>query len=168
MNVLCWLLIACEAPASPGSSTPAWLTDVDEGPSLGATVDPFAWDAVGSPVVAGASTSVRLRLVVPAGHHAYADAISVTPADPAGLVVGAASLPAPELRVDPATGDAERPQYSTDTWIQLPISAPAGTTAGPRVVKLDVTHQGCRLGLCFPPKTTRVEVIVPVRPPGGG
>ena len=28
----------------------------------------------------------------------------------------------------------------------------------------ELTAQGCRPGLCFPPKTTRLEILVPVRP----
>ncbi len=112
------------------------------------------------------SAEITRRLVVPQDHFVYQDAVSVEVVDAGPLQVGALELPAGVLGVDPAGEPVERMHYSADTYIALPIAVPTDVEAGLVTVVLDIRHQGCRPGLCFPPKTTRVEVLVPVRNPG--
>ena len=65
--------------------------------------------------------------------------------------------------VDVAGDLPNREQYPTDVFIRVPLSATETTPVGLVEVGLEVRHQGCRPGLCFPPTTTPLTALVPVR-----
>jgi thiol:disulfide interchange protein len=130
--------------------------------------DPFGWQVAPLAMDPGTTGTLVLRLAVPAGTHVYRDQIDVQVADGAGLAVGKADLPPGLLGADPADADArtdaKRELYDQDVMIEVPITAPADAR-GLFTVLLDAHHQGCRPGLCYPPVTTRLEVMVHVAPP---
>lgn len=159
-SLLLLLLSACSAEAEPPAEVPVWLRDA----GLPAAVeDPFAWSASGAPVAVGGEGALSLRLVVPEGHLVYVDALEFEVVDAAGLEIGPVAPPPGEVRPDPAGEPVDRATYAADTWIRVPVRAPADAAPGLRTVRLSVRHQGCRAGLCFPPRRTALEVVVPVR-----
>jgi thiol:disulfide interchange protein len=126
-----------------------------------ADVDPFAWDVEPATATIGQGGAITLDLHVPAGMHVYRDSVTVDVIDAGGLVLGTAERPPGLVRDDPALGDADRELYDLDVAIQLPVRAPTGPDHLAEVA-LDVHHQGCRAGLCYPPVTTRLIAWVHV------
>ena len=134
---------------------------LDEPPPV--EVDPFEWAATASPVEADAGGNITLRLVIPPSHFVYRDRVSIDVVDPAGLLIGEVMLPPGELRPDVGQDLPDREQYASDVFFTIPLSAAQTTTDGLAQVSLEVRHQGCRPGLCFPPTTTPLTALVPVR-----
>lgn len=147
-------------PAPTTSAPPSFLGDVGAPP---VAEDPFAWDIQGQPLQAGSTGALTLRLVIPPDHFVYRDRVWVDVVDSAGLSVGELTLPPGERAHDPAGDMPDREQYGRDVFLSLPISASASTDAGLHSVVLDVHHQGCQPGLCYPPTTTRLTALLPVR-----
>lgn len=145
-------------PSLAGGSSPFGL---DSAPAI--EVDPFAWDATGEPVVAGGDGRVTLRLVVPPTHFVYKDSVSITLVSGGQLSAGTVELPVGVVQPDVAGDLPDREQYGADVFIAVPLTAPSSAIAGLQEVVLEVRHQGCRPGLCFPPTTTQLTALVPVR-----
>ena len=122
--------------------------------------DPFRWEAEPGSVGAGESARLVLRLVVPPGTHVYRDQIEVVVKDAAGFTVGAPDFPPGLKKPDPATGSDERELYDMDVVLHLPVTAPAA--GGLAKIVVEVRHQGCRPGLCFPPKVSTLEILARV------
>lgn len=122
--------------------------------------DPFSWSA--EPVVAtvGRATTAQLRLAVPPGTRIYRDAVEVRALGTYGFTIGAVVLPPGKL-VDDGEGGV-REGYDADVVLTIPLTA---TRAGSFTLRLDVHHQGCRTGLCYPPvdDTLSVPVTATVR-----
>ncbi|MFT6377311.1 MAG: hypothetical protein ACJARS_003972, partial [bacterium] len=145
-------------PSLGGGSSPFGL---DSAPAV--EVDPFAWDATGEPVVVGGDGRVTLRLVVPPTHFVYKDSVSISVVAGGELSAGPVILPVGVVQADVAGDLPDREQYGADVFMTVPLSAPLSATAGLQAVVLEVRHQGCRPGLCFPPTTTQLTALVPVR-----
>lgn len=122
--------------------------------------DPFRWEAEVPTLAAGQEGKIVLRLVVPAGMHVYRDQLEVVVRDAAGFTVGAADFPPGRKMADPATGSDERELYDLDVLVHLPVTAPAAS--GLSKLAVEVRHQGCRPGLCFPPKTATLDLLARV------
>jgi thiol:disulfide interchange protein len=162
-GILAWAALAqaadppnpYSAPA-PGVWTPAPVQ-----------ADPFDWDIPVAAVVAGEPSRLRLRLVVPPEYHVYRDQLEVKVLAAGGLEFGEADFPKGSYKVDPAVAGAgsteARELYEQDVIVYLPVQAPK-RGASSAVVELELRHQGCKAGLCYPPVTQRRSVLVPVRP----
>lgn len=111
--------------------------------------DPFAWE---TRYDAGARRIVA-TLTIPDGHTVYRDQVELSVAEAKGLVVGRPDLPPGEVREDPA-GREPRELYAADLVVYLPVKRGVG------VVKLELRHQGCKGGLCFPPVSSERLVVV--------
>lgn len=160
-----WWLMGVLAMADPGDRYAGTLLPGSTAPAPvapGSSVDPFSWEAAPVEVVAGAPGRVVLRLHVPAGTHIYKDGIEVLVADSAGIQVGPADVPPGLKKADPGDGGEIRELFDTDVLIEVPVT---GRTPGLYPVTFDVRHQGCKVGLCFPPKSTTLTALVRVRAP---
>ena len=159
-----WVLVAfaLAAPGDPGPYGGSLLPSPSPAPDLHGTHDPFSWQVPATEVNAGGATTLMLRLVVPPGTHVYRDGIEVRVIDPGGLVVGAPDLPPGLKQADPGdpTGDV-RELYDSDVLIAIPVSSPSANT-GLFTVALDLRHQGCKPGLCYPPVQTAIGALVHV------
>ncbi len=145
-----WLFAAC-GPADAGSAPAPHLLPP---PPPMTEVDPFVWETPPTSLE-GNPGKIELRLLVPAGMHVYRDQIEVHPIDTGGLTLGVPDFPPGELAPDPA-GDLPREMYSGDVIIYVPVSPAPGLHS----VVFSATHQGCKPGLCFPPKTQELTSIV--------
>lgn len=162
---MAWWMWGVLALANPGDRYAGSLLPGSEAPAPvapGVAADPFSWEVAPIEVVAGASGRVVLRLRVPAGTHIYRDGIEVLVADAGGLQVGPADVPPGLKRADPGDGGEIRELYDTDVLIEVPVT---GRAPGLYSVTFDLRHQGCKIGLCFPPKSTPVTALVRVRAP---
>ncbi|MBM4368464.1 MAG: protein-disulfide reductase DsbD N-terminal domain-containing protein, partial [Deltaproteobacteria bacterium] len=115
-------------------------------------------DAIASP---GAEVPIAVRLSIPAGHHVYADQLAVDVIDAASLTIGAPVEPPGKLQSDPANPARQREVYEGELVVELPARVPADAS-GAYVVKLLVTHQACREGLCYPDRADRLDARVNV------
>lgn len=110
----------------------------------------------------GATVRVPVHFQVPPGAHIYADMLSVDVASPGALTVGELVEPPGALVADPANPARQRETYEAgDTVVELPVTLPADAQ-GTYTLDLVVTHQACRVGLCFPPKEDRLTTTVAV------
>lgn len=165
-----WLVVMSFALAAPGdrygdSLLPGAPQTPLGAPDLSGTKDPFSWVVPAVAVPAAGEATLMLRLVVPPGTHVYRDGIEVSVTDAGGLVVGAPDLPPGLKRADPGDPSNEvRELYDTDVLIAVPVAARAGD-AGLHTVGLDLRHQGCKPGLCYPPVQTTVGALVHVEAP---
>lgn len=126
-------------------------------------VDPFAWAVTAEPVDVGSDGALTLRLVVPPSHFVYRDRVSIVVLEPGPLSVGAVALPPGQVMADVAGDLPDREQYGADVFFTVPFTATRAAVAGLQSVTLQVEHQGCRPGLCFPPTRTELTTLVPVR-----
>ncbi len=115
-------------------------------------------DAIASP---GAEVPIAVRLAIPDGHHVYADQLAIDVIDAASLSIGAPVEPAGKLQADPANPAKQREVYEGEVVVELPAKIPADAS-GSYVVKLLVSHQACREGLCYPDRADRLDARVNV------
>jgi thiol:disulfide interchange protein len=152
-----WLLLSLALAAPPGTGSLA-----DRGAGTRADdEDPFSWSAEPITVAAGGEATLVLRLSVPPKHHVYRDQIDVAFPAPAPLVPGSPSYPPGQIGADPGGGETARELYDLDVLVHVPIRAP-DTASGLVPLRVTVRHQGCRVGLCYPPKTEDLDVFVRV------
>jgi thiol:disulfide interchange protein DsbD len=99
---------------------------------------------------------IRLAWTIRPGFYLYRSRIHVKALS--GTAIGALTLPAGIVKVDPYFGREEIYRNAvTGTLVVL-----RGTTAAPRDASLAVTYQGCAdAGLCYPPITKTVTVGLP-------
>ena len=151
-NLLCVLALAVLSavflPGSPGISVAT------------AATGPFHVEAPAARLEVGKPGTVEVRVVVPPGHHVYRDMIRVETVDASGLTVGAADLPPGLPQADPANPSVQRELYDLDVFIEVPVSGAA--QPGTHEVRLAVTVQGCKGGLCYLPQTVEVLAAVAV------
>lgn len=97
---------------------------------------------------------VRLRFVNAEGYYLYRHRFQLS-SEPAGLVAGAAQLPAGKPKHDEYFGDVE--VYYGVVELTVPIANPSGAP-----FTLKVSYQGCAdQGLCYPPETARFAIGAP-------
>jgi thiol:disulfide interchange protein DsbD len=111
-----------------------------------------------------------LSWVIAPGYYLYRDRIKVT-GEAAGGSVGAPVFPEGQVKSDEYFG--KQVVYHNELLVPLPIKRGAG---GELTLPLTVTYQGCaEAGLCYPPVTRTVAVVLPslsgadaAGPPGSG
>lgn len=140
-----WLLAVQAALANPYAVE---ATVVEE--------DPLAWEVPMARVVAGEAGEVQLVLHVPAGAVAYRDRIAVQVGE-TEVHVGRAVVPAAPIGSRGSGRTEDRERFDADVVIRLPLRV---ADAGLFRVPLTLTHQGCARGLCYPERTTQVELLV--------
>lgn len=127
--------------------------------------DPFQWEVAPAILVAGMPQRLPLTLVVPDGHHVYRDMLEVEVTLAGSLEVLAVHIPEGEVGADPAQGGGLRPQFDDDVTVEVELRAPADFRGGVPVT-IRTRHQGCKVGLCYPPVDGAHRVPVAVRGPG--
>jgi thiol:disulfide interchange protein len=108
---------------------------------------PFRWDV---PEIASGELTLTLR--IPSGYAVYRDQIHIRGASD-DVVLGEPAFPEPRLAVDPSDPEQWRALYETDIEIRVPLT-------GQGLLSLEVEHQGCRKGLCWPSTTSSHTVRV--------
>jgi thiol:disulfide interchange protein DsbD len=110
--------------------------------------------------------SVRLAWVIAPGYYLYRDRIKIT-AVAGDATLGAAEFPPGLVKVDEYFG--KQVIYHDDLVVAQPVTRTAGRAAGgARTLSLSVTYQGCaEAGLCYPPVTRSVSVVLPGAPGSG-
>lgn len=126
---------------------------------------PFRVEAEDATVAPGGTVQVRLNVIVPDGFHVYRDMLGIKAGSAGTWTVGAPSYPPGLNKPDPANAAAMRELYESDVLIDVPVTAPADAT-GQQAVSLDVTLQGCKKGLCYPPQEESVTALVTVSAAG--
>jgi thiol:disulfide interchange protein DsbD len=105
---------------------------------------------------------VRLNWMIAPGYYLYRDRIKVAGGTTAEII-GAPAFPEGKIKSDEYFG--KQVVYHDELLIALPVTHGAG---GDRNLPLTVTYQGCaEAGLCYPPVTRSVSVLMPA-PSGGG
>ena len=109
---------------------------------------------------AAAADSVRISWQVAKGYYLYRSRIKVATASPA-VQLGQLQLPEGQTKKDEYFGVQQ--VYHSDFSGVLPV---ARSAAAAQSVPVQVTYQGCaEAGLCYPPQTKTLEVVLPA---GGG
>jgi thiol:disulfide interchange protein DsbD len=100
---------------------------------------------------------VRLDWVIAPGYYLYRDRIKVSGEAPT-LSVGAPEFPQGQVKNDEYFG--KQVVYHNELVVALPVKRSAG--GGSLSLPLTVTYQGCaEAGLCYPPVTHTVSVLLP-------
>lgn len=128
-----WSFTVLANPYLPAEATPVAVEK-----------DPFVWQV---PEVS--PTPVVVSLTIPEGYAVYRDALSITAVQG---TIGEPVFPEARLAPDPSEPGRFRALYDGPIQIQVP--------AEPGKIVLEVAHQGCRKGLCWPRTTSRHEVVV--------
>jgi thiol:disulfide interchange protein DsbD len=132
---------------------------VDEAFRFSAEVLPAGADPAGSdPGAAGDATVLVARWTMPQGYYLYRHAFAAKVRDPAGgaavAELGELEIPAGLAKVDDYFGAVE--VYYDEASVRLPIRSGSGS------VEVGITYQGCAdAGLCYPPETRWVPVVLP-------
>lgn len=116
--------------------------------SRAAAADPFSVLPELSPADGGKSV-LSLSFTVPAGHHLYADPLTV---EAEGAEIAEKDIPAPEDFDDPIT-DTRRAVYGRDFVRQYWVKWGSAD-----LVSVAVSYQGCSESLCFQPQTKRFVI----------
>ena len=108
---------------------------------------------------------VRLNWVIAPGYYLYRDRIKAS-SDAASSSVGAPEFPQGQVKNDEYFG--KQVVYHNELVIPLPVKR-SGGGGGETKLPLTVTYQGCaEAGLCYPPITRNVSVVLPAISGGGG
>lgn len=132
-----WLITALANPYRSGPLLSDDQAQVD--------TDPFTWEV---PAVTGEHKLV-IVLRVPKGHAVYQDQIGLRAIQGE---IGDPVFPEAELAPDPSEPEAWRAIHRADVRIEIPVK--------PGRIELELSHQGCRKGLCWPRKTVTKTVVV--------
>ena len=115
--------------------------------------------------------AIETRWEIADGYYIYRDRIRFQAADGSGATLGTAEFPEGKVKDDAYFGPME--VYYDSVAARVPV---AGAVAGD-TVDVDVTYQGCaEAGLCYPPITRAVSLLLPAAGadtgaglgPGGG
>jgi thioredoxin:protein disulfide reductase len=107
---------------------------------------------------------VRLDWVIAPGYYLYRDRIKVS-SDAATPTLGAPVFPDGQVKEDEYFG--KQVVYHNQLVIPLPVKRSGG--GGEVTLPVTVTYQGCaEAGLCYPPITHTVSVLLPATSGGGG
>ena len=139
MGVIFWMLWGVgSASANPYAQGAAPLTVEKQ---------PFEWRAPSLAVGV-----VELVLHVPEGYAVYRDQIAIRAAE-GSVAIGDPVFPEPKLAQDLGNPEEWRALYDRDVVIQVPVK-------GAGLLELELEHQGCRKGLCWPMTTAKRQVRV--------
>ncbi len=91
------------------------------------------------------------------GYYLYRKRFRFTLADGSNVVLGSPALPDGKMKTDEYFGEME--VYYHNVLARLPVERSAN---GATTIALDVVYQGCAdAGLCYPPITKRVDLMLP-------
>ena len=147
--------------AAAGPNPYAQQTVLSPAAALHEVGDPFVWSPKPVEVVAGSTGELTLHLEIPETCEIYRDRLSVRVLDAPGLEAGEAVIPDATH-----TKTFDEHEYGTlrdNAQIKVPFTA-VGDLTGVQVVKLELTHQGCRGGLCYPEVVQQREALVRIVP----
>ncbi|MGC6509146.1 MAG: protein-disulfide reductase DsbD family protein [Myxococcota bacterium] len=96
-----------------------------------------------------ADQALSFVIVVPQGHHVYRDMLKFKVLDNDGLQFDEPFLPAGDFVADPASPGSFRELYHDSPKVEMVFSGSEGVYHP----KFEVTYQGCKEGLCYPPET---------------
>ena len=106
---------------------------------------------------------VRLSWVIAPGYYLYRDRIKAS-SEAATPSVGAPVFPEGQVKSDEYFG--KQVVYHNELLVALPVTRSGG---GALTLPLSVTYQGCaEAGLCYPPVTRTVSVLLPATSGAGG
>src|SRR6202790_2379397 len=111
---------------------------------------------------ADSSERVRLSWVIAPGYYLYRDRIKAT-SEAGQDAVGAPVFPAGQVKTDEYFG--KQVVYHDELTVMLPVKH---SGRGDLKLPLNITYQGCaEAGLCYPPITRSVSVLLPSASGGG-
>ena len=114
--------------------------------------------------VAAGSDVIEARWEIAPGYYLYRERFRFAAAAGSGVTLGQVGFPAGKIKDDEYFGPME--VYYDSVAARVPVSRPA---ASGTVVDVDVTYQGCaEAGLCYPPITKTVSLVLPVAAAGTG
>ena len=100
--------------------------------------------------------AIEARWEIEEGYYLYRDKFRFRVADATGASLGEAGFPAGEMKDDEYFGPMEVYYGSVAAFV------PVVRAAGSGIVDVDVTYQGCAdAGLCYPPITKTVSLLLP-------
>ncbi len=170
-NVLCYppteqLLAVTLPPLSPATA-PLQGTSIAEvfnqpatssgqNPANGVPALPpdkaFVYEAIGL-----TSDTILARFTLQPGYYLYRDKFAFRVVDDSGFEVREANMPQGTIKDDPEFGPVE--VYYDQIEVPVRVNRPAGQE---RTITLEADYQGCRDGdICYPPQTSRVDVVMP-------
>ena len=156
---LAGVLLAPSTQANPYLATPALSVR---------QADPFFWELEAPVLAAGDDGVIVVRLVVPRGHVVYRDQLQAQVLGGGDAKIGPADFPPALVGQDPVDG-MERELYDMDVVMEFPVQMPKVVQGDSIPVALRLRFQGCYGGLCYPPRTERRILHVPIaRPDDGG
>ena len=167
------------APPAPGGlaeTAPALarLLELGKGIEIGASGEDEFLDPDVAFVLSAAAAgpdAVEARWDIADGYYLYRDKFRFRPAEGSGVTLGEAGFPKGTIKDDEYFGPME--VYYGSVAAHVPVAGAAGGDA----VDVDVTYQGCaEAGLCYPPITRTVSLLLPAAlaatgggaAPGGG
>ena len=127
---------------------------------------PFPLDASDAAAAPGGKTTLGVHLTIPEGFHIYREMLAVSVVDPAGLQVGAITLPRGDTVPDPLVPGQTREQYEYSVDVSIPLAAPANA-AGNKVVKVKARYQACKDTVCLLPVDVYADAVVAIAPRAG-
>ena len=102
--------------------------------------------------------AIEARWQIAEGYYLYRKKFRFKAADGSGAFLGEAGFPAGKVRDDEYFGPMEVYYDSVAAFVPVARTAPAAGSA----VDVDITYQGCaEAGLCYPPITKTVSLLLP-------
>ena len=153
---------AAPAPEGPGRLSPALskLLDLGGGIIIGdSNEDEFLDPDVAFVLSAAASgpDAIEARWDIAEGYYLYRDKFRFRAAEGAGASLGEAGFPKGKLKDDEYFGPMEVYYGSVAALVPVARAAAGGE------IDVDITYQGCAdAGLCYPPITRTVSLLLPV------
>ena len=153
------------SPAAPAQSSPASPSPLDVLKSLtqslagGSGEAEFLDPDVAFMLIAEAEDAgtITVHWQIADGYYLYRKRFGFTPVDGSDVTLGEPLLPTGKMKFDEYFGDME--VYYNEVLARLPVERGGD---GKSTVALDVVYQGCAdAGLCYPPITKRVNVMLP-------
>ena len=159
---------AAPAPEGPGKLSPALskLLGLGGGITIGdSNEDEFLDPDVAFVLSAAASGpgAIEARWDIAEGYYLYRDKFRFRAADGSGTSLGEAGFPKGELKDDEYFGPMEVYYGSVAALVPVARAAAGGG------IDVDITYQGCAdAGLCYPPITKTVSLLLPAALAGTG
>ncbi len=148
------------APPAETSSALSRLLGLGDGIVIGGStgaefLDPDAAFVL-SAVPAGPD-AIEARWDIAEGYYLYRDKFRFLAADGSGATLGEAGLPEGKIKDDEYFGPME--VYYDSVAALVPVARAPGAGSA---IDVDITYQGCaEAGLCYPPITTTVSLLLP-------
>ena len=156
------------APGGLAAVAPALakLLDLGGGIGIGAFGEDEFLDPDAAFVLSAAAAgpdAIETRWEIAEGYYLYRNKFLFRVADATGASLGDAGFPAGKMKDDEYFGPME--VYYGSVAALLPVARAAGSN----LVDVDVTYQGCAdAGLCYPPITKTVSLLLPAAMAGTG